>query len=1564
MGVSRNAVLALSFSAGLLGSVPLAHAQTLPLEGPGLGNLTYTDAEVMNEFPPELNPNTPAKSSGSVIRWNTPATSTTEAYTNGIPQKQFTLTSDRKYANGNLVSGELGTFRTGQTMKAYGNNVGIMLNGYFVTMFAPDSGFPTGGFLLYDVSNPRDIKLVKTVYDPEGSTRNVREPHAFGVSTINGKDYVTVPTITGVEFWDFTDINDIKKASSLELPGVSGGDYNGVNWQMWWQAPYLYVSGASVLYIVDAKDPLNPKLADRGAGKPNPISNARLGGFRLGPIFSMGNRLLLGSMETESGFATLDISDPLNPVVTATQQSLPFYYATCFNGKKLYSSGRNANGTMVGYDITDPKTIKEDTRVTTQEGLYCASQDNVVIVGEQATIARYNVSSTGVLTFDKRSSRASGNPDLGQVAMFGNIVFIGSDHGENTGFRPHQKEPDTTRPHVIAQSPDSLAVKQRVSSRIGFGLSDSILPETVNAQNFIVRKKADGVQVSGLYSVQLGMINFAPAEPLELDVEYEVVLKANGLKDYAGNALAEDFTTSFTTGIPPVPPVIIRPPEGDLAYVNRWLLDGSLTDIVSGNDGTPGAGDVYTEGGLDFTARTAPVMLESDAITETLGGTATVSFRIKTTQVGTNTMWQAPGILGRDQAGASNDIFWGWIDGSGRLALQVGDDGGNAVKSAARINDGVWHNVAMTRNADTGELAMYVDGAKTSTLSLTGIKGLTNRLQRIGQMHDSTPLFRGVLADLRIYDKRALTEKEAASIFDPNALTFPVRTAGSAFTINPADLGLIGGEQYVWNFGDGSPNVITLGANPIVNYAYAKPGNYTVSVTMVDAEGGQVTVSFVQIVTHPLTANPPVHSSNIVGDETRVYSLDPDAGTVTAINKATQAKTWEIAVGKEPKTLAIAPNGELWVTVQGDDKLVRINPTTQNLTSVQLDYGSAPYGVAIAPNGTGVVTLAGDSTIATFNSLTGVIQNKVVLPDGDLRGIAVSFDSATAYVTRFRSKMTQGEVYKVSLAGLGSAATIPLAIDTTTLPTEAAAPGIPNYVNQVVIAPDGRRAILPSKKDNIVAGRFRNATDLKHDSTVRSIVSQIDLATGSEVFDDQMDFNNKSAARAALFTPLGNYLFVAEIESGTVQIVDSYLGNVVGQIAGVGKTPHGLYLDATARKLYVNNFLERNVTVHDIGLVLSGLDLVTLAPKTIATVATEPLVANVLAGKKVFYNAADPRMSNESYISCASCHVDGDTDGMVWDFTQRGEGLRRTISLQGKQGLGQTNYTAYKQRQVVDRTSLASVSAATNELASRVATVKRQGIASGAAMTKVAELARVVPQLQANIAALSPPGAPGQVGFLADEFNSLQDQFITALNRTMAPSRLHWTGNFDELQDFENDIRNEFGGTGFLSPADFQATADPLGAKKAGRSSDLDNLTAYITSLQTFPRSSQRDAQGCLTAAAVRGKQTFDAKGCVSCHGGSITQDNARHDVGTIQASSGKGSNQPLAGKGFDTPTLYGLSQSSSFFHNGRAATLKDVFATGVSPQHGGKVAANQVNDLVAYLHSLDAGQSCPAGAQ
>ena len=96
--------------------------------------------------------------------------------------------------------------------------------------------------------------------------------------------------------------------------------------------------------------------------------------------------------------------------------------------------------------------------------------------------------------------------------------------------------------------------------------------------------------------------------------------------------------------------------------------------------------------------------------------------------------------------------------------------------------------------------------------------------------------------------------------------------------------------------------------------------------------------------------------------------------------------------------------------------------------------------------------------------------------------------------------------------------------------------------------------------------------------------------------------------------------------------------------------------------------MDRTVGVFDLSrLVNLGETNVPLLA-TLQAVTTDKLTAQVLKGKQFFYDARDPRLARDRYLSCASCHNDGGQDGRVWDLTGFGEGLRNTINLRGRAG--------------------------------------------------------------------------------------------------------------------------------------------------------------------------------------------------------------------------------------------------------------------------------------------------------
>jgi YVTN family beta-propeller protein len=160
--------------------------------------------------------------------------------------------------------------------------------------------------------------------------------------------------------------------------------------------------------------------------------------------------------------------------------------------------------------------------------------------------------------------------------------------------------------------------------------------------------------------------------------------------------------------------------------------------------------------------------------------------------------------------------------------------------------------------------------------------------------------------------------------------------------------------------------------------------------------------------------------------------------------------------------------------------------------------------------------------------------------------------------------------------------------------------------------------------------------------------------------------------------------------------------------------------------------------------------------------------------------------------------------------------------------------------------------------------------------------------------------------------------------RAGAQGRLHWSANFDEVQDFEGQIRALTQGSGLMSDSAYNTGTrnQPLGDPKAGQSTDLDALAAYVGSLSTFAASPYRTASGALSDNAVLGRSVF-ASQCVSCHGGTSFTDSSAlvlRDVGTIKPSSGSRLGGALLG--LDTPTLRDAWLTAPYLHNGSAPSL------------------------------------------
>ncbi len=140
---------------------------------------------------------------------------------------------------------------------------------------------------------------------------------------------------------------------------------------------------------------------------------------------------------------------------------------------------------------------------------------------------------------------------------------------------------------------------------------------------------------------------------------------------------------------------------------------------------------------------------------------------------------------------------------------------------------------------------------------------------------------------------------------------------------------------------------------------------------------------------------------------------------------------------------------------------------------------------------------------------------------------------------------------------------------------------------------------------------------------------------------------------------------------------------------------------------------------------------------------------------------------------------------------------------------------------------------------------------------------------------------------------------------------------------------------------------------------DLNALVAFMRSLRN-PINSHRAADGTLTAAQARGKvlfertalrsgQPIDANSrCVTCHPPPNFTNRLRFDVGSASSVDNE--------REFDVPQLTNVYQSPPYLHDGRAATLEELW-TRLNPYdtHGisSDLSKSDLNDLIEYLKTL-----------
>jgi hypothetical protein len=429
-------------------------------------------------------------------------------------------------------------------------NQPICMNGYLQL-----SG--NAEFTWYDIEDPTHPKRLSQIVSPGfqpdagGKGEGEAESHQVSTARYGDKFYEVTTGGTGVDIWDMTDQTKPVHVKSVKLEGINYGDFTAAVWGMSWQGDTIYVGGTDTgLHVLDAKDPHNVTVVKR-------IPTSAFGGVSAGPLWAIGNILVITTPKENGGIATLDISDPVNPKVLDSILPVKSYIGA-FYGHYLYLQ----SPLRVWDVLTDPTSIGTATTpissLTTEPSEYMSFSDGYMFLGHlrpHPGASKIDVTDPKKMVIKSRIWGRHVAVDGGTVIYddqftiaIGSLLVMADDEKPYLGavIGAQSTDPDTKAPVVDTVIPKDKSTGNSVKSRVGISFTDNIELATVNAASVIVRPMG-GQPIAGKWGLYMGVLNFDPDADLMPHTTYEVVLPKGGLTDLVGNALTQEFKSTFTT---------------------------------------------------------------------------------------------------------------------------------------------------------------------------------------------------------------------------------------------------------------------------------------------------------------------------------------------------------------------------------------------------------------------------------------------------------------------------------------------------------------------------------------------------------------------------------------------------------------------------------------------------------------------------------------------------------------------------------------------------------------------------------------------------------------------------------------------------------------------------------------------------------------------------------------------------------------------------------------------------------------------------------------------------------
>lgn len=438
----------------------------------------------------------------------------------------------------------------------------------------------------------------------------------------------------------------------------------------------------------------------------------------------------------------------------------------------------------------------------------------------------------------------------------------------------------------------------------------------------------------------------------------------------------------------------------------------------------------------------------------------------------------------------------------------------------------------------------------------------------------------------------------------------------------------------------------------------------------------------------------PRQSQSLVlsADGTRLVVVNPDADSISVIDPGARKLLGELPLGPRPvldsagrfephhgpRSVDLSPDGRLaYVACQLSGQLLTVEVATGALRGT-LPIGAEPVSVLVHPGGAALY-------VAAYQA--GEVVRIGLGPDGlpdeaqvsrarttdRPWGLGLDAGGQALYATRFllQPGVDVLDPQTLALRAGGAAGAIE---EVAPRGNKLLAHGAPRGVYGAAVRPGGAREVwLP----HLLLATDVAQPELDFESTVFPALSIRDTAGAAITFlsvDSRLPkvdgafADIVSGPRAIAFTPDGSLALTVDMSSEDVLVVDAERRVQTDLVRPLpGDLPEGIVVSADGRFAYVDERASSDIAVLAIApdwktratgkVTVDGAPIPRLA-------STDPMPAQMRLGQRLFYsaNSAEFPITQNFWVACASCHLEGRSDAVTWLFSQ---GPRDTPSNAG-----------------------------------------------------------------------------------------------------------------------------------------------------------------------------------------------------------------------------------------------------------------------------------------------------------